>query len=1607
MTTVTFTSSGSWAAAAPTVDCQAWGEGGNGGTSAHGVRSGGGGGGGEYAEDTSVAVSGTISFTIGSGGTGTDTSFPGTSVTVTAHHGANASGQNAGAGGTGSTNAIHNNGGTGGTGVAGSNDGGSGGGGSGGSSGAGGTGSAGGLGGGGAGGSAGSGGGAAGGTGGGNTSAGSNGNAPGSGAGGGGSGGSINHAGGTGAPGQITLTFTSSVSGTATLAGTGTLTATAVSAAPGANNTLSVIAPGRTWLRRFAPHRSHPLPPAQPPVRIPASAALSGTGTLTALGTAPQPAVVNQWAGGYGQGTTFAAITSALQSAVVQLNPASSVGTGSGTPTAGNWLFCIASWTQNPAIANVHVGVGDDIHSYWRQYPAAGSNGNVRTSIAYTPNTARVVNRVYVAPDMEIAAINVLVVEISGLGPWDTVTATTTAYNAASTSLSMSLGAPSQAAFIIAALGGDNASSGQAFPDAYNQLISGSSPLAWWKLNETAGSGTAADSSGNGHSGTATGVTFGNTNDLVPGNTVAGFSVASSSHVLTSYNPALSAVTAEAWVNYNGLTPGPTVIMSNDNPTADNKGFMFSLEGAGHNLPTFWVGNGTNWNLVQSSIPIAATGWTHVVGTWDGSNIKVYLQGVLAATAVPFSGSMPAGTQNIGIGYSSTFNSNYLNGLMAECAIYGTALTATQVSQHYQAGAGWLPLDTQTQSNGSNTLADNILSAAVLPSTVFSQSITGTSSVAEDMSGFMLGVQVSAATPIPAGQNANWPYLKFEAALGAGFNTPNSELTWTDLTSRLWNWDETTGIQYQLGELQASFLEAQADNPDLALTSTNASSPYYPNIEPGTPLRLRMALGTIGGTTVNRWYILQRNAQEWTEKIDEQFRPYVNITGTDLWNALSATPPTFYRSEVFEDGPYAWWPLDDQPGTAGVLPTEMLNAAVGNTKTLGVRLSPNGALPQAIYDTDGNSLGAGSGVIVPPSIATYAAGTNSGWMFGDPVQSPASFDTGNPVSAQPGSASWQQSGHAGTTGSYGWYLICNDASFPPLANGITVEGWFNYQYLGSATGYVPTGQSGFASACQQPFTSLTLLELATSSNPVAILQLNNSGHLNLITYNGSTPTTHSVYTASDLRSESWFQVTLTATTSAWTVWINGGATAQVSGTGAGMTSAWTCLIANADFGSGGGSSPAGIQHGGNAAFSHIAVYPYILPYYRIYDHYWAATTAFGQIPAPTTPSVQWVGPAQLGGSASFTPDGSLNLGGYTGNSVPSASAVVVANIGGYTSGPSAWATGAQYFPSSTQWFALWVGWGGVASTFDVYTASSLGSETQAAVVLGAGDSFNSGYGASANGQGVGQVSGGDGSSPPTAPSSIGDTVGQRIERLMRGGRCSSPQRCIDQAPLLVQAPGSTGGGTQTGSAVQAIQESDDGMLFIDNCGNLTYWERPHLASQYSSPVWQIGPSAGKIPYYQQVNWVTDPQRVYNAITISPLSPTGAALPLITPSDATTANASQIRYGAQPLQVTSWLQDPVEMQAQADWLLSTFGTPRRRAENVFIDAAAYPAAWPLVLGINVGDIVTLEDWIIGGGGAVYTMRVTEIKRRLDFGTHNQPVTGQVTLTLDYEPVTYWS
>jgi hypothetical protein len=1337
--------------------------------------------------------------------------------------------------------------------------------------------------------------------------------------------------------------------------------------------------------------------------------------------------VVNQWAATFAQPAAFQTTPPALQSVNVPLTVANSVGGGTGVPSAGNWLIVITGMNEQSAAAGFTVGAKDDIHSYWRPAKISTSAALTRTSVWYTANLQRAPGAVFIAPNGAFDALSVLVIEISGAGPWDTLTVTPASnYAAAATSLSLSLGAPSASSFAIAAVTGDSTTATQAFapggwtalhtvsatngvdhtcdcvltsaflspnsgslsvsasagsatdlsgvilewatagaspiPSAgqgqnpnwaycvlegafgsgyetpedqmiwtslndlaqnniyrrfwawddqggvpyalgqlqsstgsvqldnadglvspanpaslhytsaagwaplagfYDPLVTAAAPLAWWKLADASGSGTAADSSGNSHPGTATSVTFGNTNEAVTGNTSASFASGSTSRIISSYNPSFAELTVECWVNLNGLTQtGNPRLIASSHTDADSRGFQLYLDPTPH----IYIGFNPGTANVKATRALSATGWNHLAATYDGTVLSLYVNGVLAG-AVTTGGTISTGTAaGIGLGYGAAYAGDYLNGLLSEAAVYGTALTSQQIAARFTAG--------------------------------------------------------------PAGT--------------------------------------------------------------------------------GTPIRVRMALGTIAGITYNRWYTWTRNGLAWPEKRNKALRGYVPLTLTDVWSVVSAAGPTPYRGEIQQDSPYAWWPCDDQPLAGGVLPTSLRNAALGNTSVLNIVVSPNGTGPTNAYATDGTSTvhapyfyNVNSGVAVP------AVGQNQGWMPGDPQSSPQSYSTSNPVTSNPGSAAWQTTGQAGNTGADGWFLSCNDPGFPPLSGGVTIEGWYNYLYFGTTTVFASAGNHVVA---QQPDCPLTLWAATTNSAPVAILQLDTSGSLSLITYNGTTPTSHSVYTATDLRDQSWHHYAVTLTTSTWTVCVDGGLTAKVSGSGVSMTSAWTWLIGNGDMGNtSGGGTTANIQHSGNVSISHLAVYPSQLPNWRVLARYCAAVTAFGVLPAPTGTSYSFVN--RLASALVTTTDGQLVTAAdaqYGLNNVPfSFSAVVVAQAGSFTSGPSASAaSGSAGVNSPTIGYTACISWTGLAPQFAVYTAASVNAETQASVVSGAEEDYSTGYGAGATGYGVAHVSGGSGASPPAAPSSLGDSVAQRIERILGYGLVTAPNRAVDAtASLLVQAAADIGG-QQTGGNLQNLIDSDNGLMTVDNNNTFCYKSRASLAAD--GVVWFIGMDtvAGMIPFDDTVEWSSDPQRVWDAITVTPYSPDGASLASLTPASAAAADAAQAQFGARPKQVTSYLQDAAKQQAQANWFQTTFGLLQRRASVIAIDAAAHPQAWGLVAGANPGDIAQIYDSPLGQAATTGIYRISQYQRSISNGANGTPVQAKLILVLDPVPASYW-
>jgi hypothetical protein len=215
---------------------------------------------------------------------------------------------------------------------------------------------------------------------------------------------------------------------------------------------------------------------------------------------------------------------------------------------------------------------------------------------------------------------------------------------------------------------------GSAQSKPYSQVVLADEPLGYWRLNEISGS-TAKDSSGHGLDGIYTGdVQFTGSNVVLDG----GYIDVPGAAVTGPF-------TVEAWINPIGSTQ-QGLLEKYDSPALNGYVFRTTVGNKLH-LETLWD------SPPAQNPPPGATGpttiypgiWHHVAGVFDGSSVRVYLDGQLEASAsaphAPTAGSGP-----LRIGARGDDANERLSGGLDEVAIYDHALSAAAIKSRWVQG---------------------------------------------------------------------------------------------------------------------------------------------------------------------------------------------------------------------------------------------------------------------------------------------------------------------------------------------------------------------------------------------------------------------------------------------------------------------------------------------------------------------------------------------------------------------------------------------------------------------------------------------------------------------------------------------------------------------------------------------------------------------------------------------------------------------------------------------------------------------------------------------------------------------------------------------------------
>ena len=214
-------------------------------------------------------------------------------------------------------------------------------------------------------------------------------------------------------------------------------------------------------------------------------------------------------------------------------------------------------------------------------------------------------------------------------------------------------------------------------------------PIVDWHMDDASWSGSSGevkDSSGNGFNGTST---SGNATTFSGGKICRGgvfnginadVQVANSTTLNTMFLHA-SGLSFSIWAQAKAYATAKLI------QRADWNGHGLGLDLWQGWQTSFYI-NGNSYVLNAGSRP-TLNQWYHIVGTYDGSNVILYVNGVQVASSA-VTGALTTNAYPVIAG--STGNSKYFNGLLDEAHVFPVALSAGQVNTLYAnelAGKNW------------------------------------------------------------------------------------------------------------------------------------------------------------------------------------------------------------------------------------------------------------------------------------------------------------------------------------------------------------------------------------------------------------------------------------------------------------------------------------------------------------------------------------------------------------------------------------------------------------------------------------------------------------------------------------------------------------------------------------------------------------------------------------------------------------------------------------------------------------------------------------------------------------------------------------------------------
>ena len=217
--------------------------------------------------------------------------------------------------------------------------------------------------------------------------------------------------------------------------------------------------------------------------------------------------------------------------------------------------------------------------------------------------------------------------------------------------------------------------------NGYNLL---SRSLAWaggqvgyWRLDETSGS-TANDSSVNVQNGTLTNSSF-STSEVSTAKVNGGLSFDGVDDYISVPNNSVfqltKALSVSAWIKGNSWGSGSyaNIILRKGDGNPNN--WQLAVENGYVALGL----DGNDGSNAHGNTLLQTGQWYHVVGTWDGSNIRIYVNGVLDNTPAARAAPINTDTRPVYLG-GRIGSTNIFNGVVDDVRLFNHGLDADEVT---------------------------------------------------------------------------------------------------------------------------------------------------------------------------------------------------------------------------------------------------------------------------------------------------------------------------------------------------------------------------------------------------------------------------------------------------------------------------------------------------------------------------------------------------------------------------------------------------------------------------------------------------------------------------------------------------------------------------------------------------------------------------------------------------------------------------------------------------------------------------------------------------------------------------------------------------------------